>query len=156
MGIPTAYFLTWTCYGTWLHGDPRGSVDREHNQYQTPVIPPSAALETRRAMTLEHVPEWFCHEARLCVDRTIRAHAAHRNWNIHALNVRSNHVHLVVSAGVPPELVVHQMKSWSTRLLREGGWVAASTRVWTSHGSTRYLWDGDGLSQAIEYVLNGQ
>ena len=27
---PLAFFITFTCKGTWLHGDRRGSVDREH------------------------------------------------------------------------------------------------------------------------------
>jgi len=26
-----AYLITFTTYGTWVHGDERGSVDREHN-----------------------------------------------------------------------------------------------------------------------------
>ena len=28
MSDPLAYFITFTCYGNWLHGDERGSVDR--------------------------------------------------------------------------------------------------------------------------------
>ena len=31
MSDPLAYFITFTCYGNWLHGDERGSVDRDHN-----------------------------------------------------------------------------------------------------------------------------
>ena len=34
-----AYFITFRCYGTWLHGDERGSVDRFHNIYGMPFIP---------------------------------------------------------------------------------------------------------------------
>jgi hypothetical protein len=30
--IPLAYLITFRCYGTWLHGDSRGSVDRFHNR----------------------------------------------------------------------------------------------------------------------------
>jgi hypothetical protein len=37
--IPLAYFFTFRAYGTWLHGDERGSVDRFHNQYGTPFRP---------------------------------------------------------------------------------------------------------------------
>ncbi len=40
MGTPLAYFLTFTCYGTWLHGDDRGSVDDGHNVPGTPVLVP--------------------------------------------------------------------------------------------------------------------
>ena len=33
-----AYLITFRCYGTWLHGDSRGSVDRFHNRYGAPLI----------------------------------------------------------------------------------------------------------------------
>jgi hypothetical protein len=29
---PLAYFITFTTYGTWLHGNGAGSVDPAHNQ----------------------------------------------------------------------------------------------------------------------------
>ena len=31
MAAPLAYFLTWTCYGTWLHGDEPGQ-DGDHGR----------------------------------------------------------------------------------------------------------------------------
>ena len=37
--IPLAYFITFRTYGTWLHGDERGSVDLSHNVYGTPMLP---------------------------------------------------------------------------------------------------------------------
>jgi hypothetical protein len=36
--IPLAYFITFRSYGTWLHGDERGAVDRFHNFYGTPLL----------------------------------------------------------------------------------------------------------------------
>jgi len=38
---PMAYLITFRSYGTWLHGDKRGSVDRHHNRYGAPLIPPN-------------------------------------------------------------------------------------------------------------------
>src|SRR5437588_6892285 len=34
--IPLAHLITFRCYGTWLHGDERGAVDRLHNRYKAP------------------------------------------------------------------------------------------------------------------------
>ena len=39
--VPQGYLITFRCYGTWLHGDGRGSVDRFHNRYGSPLIPPN-------------------------------------------------------------------------------------------------------------------
>jgi len=38
MGAPKGFLITWTCYGTWLWGDGRWSVDDEHNAYATPLL----------------------------------------------------------------------------------------------------------------------
>jgi len=50
--IPLAYLITFTTYGTWLHGDPRGSVDREHNVWGTPFLDPDRARPGRAGPAL--------------------------------------------------------------------------------------------------------
>ena len=35
---PSAYLITFTCYGTRIHGDLDGSVDRYHNLWRTPML----------------------------------------------------------------------------------------------------------------------
>jgi len=84
------------------------------------------------------------------VDEVIRAQCDHRGWHVHALNVRSNHVHLVVRADAPPERVMGQCKAWASRRLREAG--HTPERVWTRHGSTRRLNSEASLKRAIDYV----
>ncbi len=39
--IPLAFMITLRAHGTWLHGDRRGSVNRFHNEYGTPRLPPN-------------------------------------------------------------------------------------------------------------------
>ena len=33
--VPVAYFITFNCYGTWLHGEKPTSVDRINNIHGT-------------------------------------------------------------------------------------------------------------------------
>lgn len=40
-GQPLAYFITWRTYGTWLHGDERGSVQRGSSGPLAPPISPN-------------------------------------------------------------------------------------------------------------------
>jgi hypothetical protein len=75
---------------------------------------------------------------------------------LHAVNVRTNHVHLVVSANLTPEQVLTSLKAWCTRRLREAGLVAEGFKPWSRHGSTRYLWRTDQIEAAVSYVLEGQ
>jgi REP element-mobilizing transposase RayT len=95
-------------------------------------------------------------EARGVVHRTIVAHTEFRGWELLALNVRTTHVHVVVSASLDPESVMGQYKAWASRRLREAGMLAARTKVWTPHGSTKYLWDIEDTREAVHYVRNLQ
>ena len=46
-----AYFITFSTYGTWLHGTTKGkgSVDREHNQHGCPSLRPTPCAKPDRA-----------------------------------------------------------------------------------------------------------
>lgn len=150
------YFLTWTTYATWLHGDPRGSVDDDHNTPRTHRLPPSEPLHAVQQSRLREPPFILDEHARSIVHDAIKSHAAHRAWHIHALNVRSNHVHVVVSASThTPEIVMSQFKQWSTRHLRDQGLITQQ-RIWAKMGSTRWINDEPSLLKAINYVLSHQ
>lgn len=158
MPAPLAYLLTWTCHGSWLHGDERGSVDRLHSVPFTPVIAPSAERWTYNAKILSGDGAIVLNsEARGIVDATIRDHCERRRWNLHAKNVRTNHVHVVVSAhGYTPEVALQQFKQWCTRRLRARGLFSEDQLIWTDHGSTPYLWDEQSVAYAMDYVANRQ
>jgi len=94
--------------------------------------------------------------ARSCVDATIREVAEWNRWTLYAVNARSNHVHLVVGAQETPERVLVEMKAWSTRRLRETGVFPSTGKVWSKHGSTRYVWTETELERVCQYVLYGQ
>jgi len=157
MSEPLAFLLTWTCYGTWLHGDERGSVDDDHRVCGSRFKSPDTQRERDESRRLRHPPVALDAAARQIVHATIVAHCAYRSWVILALNVRSNHVHLVVEyAGVRPETVMAQLKAWTTRRVREASLFGPDAVIWTEHGSTRYLWNREGIKAAVEYVTDGQ
>ena len=153
---PLAYFITFPTYGTWLHGDARGSVDRAHNVPGTPLLDPDQRRQQRDAARLKHPPVILDVKRRRVVHRTIVEVCAHRNWTLHAVHVRTNHVHVVISAEETPEQVMNALKSWATRRLVEAGMLPAGTKAWVRHGSTRYLWKADQVTSACQYVCEGQ
>jgi REP element-mobilizing transposase RayT len=93
---------------------------------------------------------------RICVEDAIRRECDYRHWDLHALAVCSNHVHVVVSADVAPEKVMGTLKSWATRRLKESGLLTDGFTVWSRHGSTRYLNDEASFRAACRYVDEGQ
>ena len=153
---PLAYFITFRSYGTWLHGDTRGSVDWATSGYGNPSLAPNRATERASRERLIGPPVSLDDEQRACVERAILQTATSSAWTLHALNVRTNHVHVVLSGSIPPERMMTSLKAWSTRRLRDAGLADASARVWSRHGSTRYLWTEIEVARACDYVLNGQ
>jgi len=93
---------------------------------------------------------------RRVVELAIREVCEHRRYVLHAVNVRTNHVHAVVVASSEPEAVMNCFKSYATRKLRQRDLLASNIKPWARHGSTRYLWTQDQLTEAIEYVMFGQ
>ena len=94
--IALAYLITFRCYGTWLHGDKRGSIDRFHNAYKSPYIEANPRWHRHNAQALEGEPVILDARRRTSVERAIRETCQLRKWHLHALSVRTNHVHVVV------------------------------------------------------------
>jgi REP element-mobilizing transposase RayT len=79
-----------------------------------------------------------------------------RGWTMLAAHVRTNHVHMIVTAHSRPEQVLIAMKAYSSRALNESELDGPDRRRWARHGSTRYLWTGDAVRAAIHYVVREQ
>jgi REP element-mobilizing transposase RayT len=156
MGEPLGYLLTWTCYGTWLHGDERGSVDRLHNAVDAPGVTPNVQRRALELSRCEHAPVHLDAAQRAAVQAAIVQVCTYRGWTLHELNVRSNHVHAVVSAPVSPERVANDFKAYSTRRLRAENLIGPDVEPWTRGCSRRYLWKPEQVAAACRYVLDGQ
>jgi len=155
--FPLAYLIPFRCYGTWLHGDVRGSVyRRQHNRFGTPFVTPSQSLEQSDAAQMRQPPFRLKVAERVIVEQAIREVCGHRGYQLLALNARTNHVHTVVSATVPPEPILNAFKAYATPRLREAGTLMPGVTPWSRHGSTRYLWKPQHVEAAIDYVLNRQ
>ena len=155
--IPLGYLITFRCYGTWLHGDPRGSTDRFHNRYKAPHLPRSDRRREVSTQSLKSTPFAPGTVQRKCVESAIRDVCAYRHWFLHTLNVRTNHVHVVVSTGgTKPERALNAFKAYATRRLRSDGHWNKSHSPWADRGSKRRLWSERSVAIAVDYVINGQ
>lgn len=79
-----------------------------------------------------------------------------KGWGLYAVNVGTNHVHVVVRAEETPEKVMNLFKIWASRRVREANLLEPDQKLWTRHGSTRYLRDEQDVVDAVSYVLEGQ
>lgn len=150
-GEPIAFLITWTCYGTWLPGDERGWYRWGEGELQ----PPNAQFVEMAESKMKESAFKLAPEDREIVEQTISRHCEIRGWTLHAVNARSNHVHVVVTAtGYDPRTVHDQFKAWCTRHLKHRH--ANRKRFWTEGGSCRWINQEDELESAVVYVKDAQ
>jgi REP element-mobilizing transposase RayT len=155
---PLAYFITWTCYGTWLPGDERGWT-KWHKGMRSSRPQLCEWIRQR----LDESPVTLSFPQRVAVGDAISECCRRRGWRLHAANCRSNHCHVVATAiNHLGEVVRDQLKAWSTRRLRaierESGLPESQLRRhwWSSKGSVRQVDTLESLEAAIVYTNDAQ
>ena len=149
---PLAYFITWTVYGTHLQGAASGWKKLGWGEQL-----PQPLLEQWHRERLNHPIVLLDPDQRRVVEAEVLRHCQHRGWQLWACQARSNHVHVVVTAGpVSGRIVRDQLKANCTRGLREK-WSAFRDRlVWTKGGDWQCLNTDESLAGAVEYVQDVQ
>lgn len=150
------YFITITCYGTWLHGDERGSHDRKGTTLGTAILAPDAALEAQMRLRMKHPEMRLNGPMRKTAREAVVEHCAYRGWELCELSVRTNHIHLVLVADAPCSRVVNSIKARATRILRESKLVPPNQPIWTERASCRSLETSADVADTCDYVRNGQ
>ena len=153
------WFFTWTTYGTWLPGDARGWI----KSGVLGVQEPDPALEQRARDMMTESEVHLAREQCAAVEQTIRKHCRIRNWVLHAVNVRSNHVHVVVTCPCDGEKARDELKLWGSRCLSDLAGLttpvarkAGRRHWWTEKGDCKAIDTPEYLDNAIEYVIDMQ
>ena len=149
----TTYFITFVCYGAWLPGQ---TGARSQNAFGSPLPEACAATEQRARNGMSQEPYELDAARRRLVLRSLQEVCSCRGWTLLAAHVRTNHVHLVVTAGCKPEPLLNTMKAYSSRALNQLALDSPNRRRWARHGSTCYLWTSAAVSAAIQYVVREQ
>ena len=148
---PVGFFLTWATYGTWLPGDSRGWVEY-HKGWQLPDL----ILELESTALMSEDACRLTPAERHAVEAQIAQTCTHRGWHLHAVNCRSNHIHVVVSAfDTAPKKIRIDLKAWATRCLKEQ-FDPHRENWWAERGSIRFLFGEESLERAVLYVVEAQ
>jgi len=130
-----AWHLVWTCYGWWFPNDPRGSWSKE---VWKPELQESGDIEERGRRATQpswsEMRQWFSsaqrklkyqpilldESAKQIVRRVVAQYAQLHNYEILALAVMPEHIHIVVGFhNHRYEKIVQAFKSVSSRQLRK-------------------------------------
>jgi REP element-mobilizing transposase RayT len=152
MPRPLGYFLSWGTYGTRLHGDRRGTVDREQNEYGDPVLGFDADRWEREKGRLKFPPVVLSREQRRFAEEMIPHVCTQGSWTYHTCAAAPDHVHVVLTSTFDPSTIRRLMKRWLGQELSNQWPQARGATWWAEDGSIRWLVDESYFQNAIDYV----
>jgi REP element-mobilizing transposase RayT len=158
-----AIHITWTCYGTWLPGDPRGYVSNTlgaGSRYR-PKQNIAGTEFTKDDRRTYEMAKWsqkgetvFLKSAQAeTVCHSLVKAASERHWRILRASVMRNHVHIVIMDCPSDGTLVRRILKGVTQadLCDKAG---RNQRWWTAGGSDRHKNDDDAVLAAIQYVAD--
>ena len=155
--FPIAYLITFRTFGTWLHGDDRSSTRRnKRTARESKRIEPNVPFEDSMREEMKQDAVVLNRKQRIAVQQAIKEYCKTKGYILFAINVRTNHVHIVVGVKASPERVVDSIKAAATKRLRELGLVTEDKKIWSRGRSRKYLWRSAQVAGAIDYVLYAQ
>lgn len=168
-----SWLLTSTTYGTWLPGDPRGSVtsvrDRrpddpvtgvriEHDLPGEPWEDPIPGLYRAASEAMRGPPIYLNLQQAEALLAQFQETARYRGWTLLAVAIMANHFHLVVEVPDDPDpnKLLSNFKAYGSRSLNRRYGIPPSETWWTESGSKRKLKDDEAVAAGVYYVLYKQ
>jgi REP element-mobilizing transposase RayT len=152
MRRPIAYHITWGTYGTRLHGDARGTVDRGHNEFGTPVLGPDPERQLGEFKGLKFRPVVLRVDQRLFIESILPSICVRGHWKYIEGAAGPDHVHAIVSSPFDPETVRRLMKRWLCQALSERWPLPDGATWWAEDGSIRWIDNERYFDNAVRYV----
>ena len=157
------WLLTWRTYGTWLPGDERGFVDPIvmsngerviHNNPGEPMDADCPALRRYSRGIMAGEPVLLRPQYAVELFSQFRETARYRAWDILAVAILANHVHLVVRVAGDPDgaEILRDFKGYASRRLNLTFGKCPNGSWWSESGSRRILKDDGAIAAAIRYV----
>jgi REP element-mobilizing transposase RayT len=150
--FPLAYHITWGTYGTRLHGDERGTVDRGMNNYGDPIIGQDGDWQRIESSLLRFPPRILNPEQRVYAEQVLPAICVRGKWNLITAAAAPDHVHILLSAAVEGKDIRKWLKRWLSDAM-SGYWPLEPQQVWWAEcGSVKWVWNQDYYQQVAGYV----
>ena len=149
---PIAYHITFGTYGTRLHGDERGTVDRSMNQPGDPVIGADPAWWELERGRLKFDPVVFTPEKMRYAEAVMPSVCARGGWDFRTGAGGPDHVHVVLGADADGEAVRKWFKRWLGAALSEKWERPPGATWWAEGGSVKWVWTESYYRAVFDYV----
>ena len=150
--VPLAYHITFGTYGTRLHGDPRGTIDRSMNRPGDPIVGADPARRLRESRAMRFPPVVLTPDQRRFVEAAVPEVCAKGGWMHLASSAGEDHAHVLLSTAADGAAVRRWLKRWLGERLSTR-WPLGDGRTWWAEGgSVKWVWKEDYLENVYEYI----
>ena len=153
--MPRTYWhITFGTYGDRLHGDDRPTVDRKHNQFDTPFLATHPERNEHEQTLLISEVVVLTSEQQRFIESIAPDICERGGWDFIACAAGTNHVHVMLRVDelVHGKRVRALFKRWLTQALNARYPKSKPPIWWTEGGSTKVVKDDVYLVTAKQYV----
>ncbi len=155
---PLAFHITFGTYGTRLHGDARGTVDRSMNKPGDPIIGADPLWWGQEQGRLNFSPIRFTREQMIYAESVIPSICQRGHWEYHSGAAGPDHIHTLLTPlrkRVEGEAVRKWLKRWLGEAMSER-WALPSdppgATWWAEGGSVKWVWKDDYFDNVRDYL----
>jgi len=152
MSRPLGYFLSWGSYGTRLHGDPRGTVDRNNTQHGDPVLGPDEERWEYERGKMRFSPVVLTRDQRLFAECTVPKVCERGLWKYHTCAAAPDHIHVILPSEHEPKTIRRILKRWLGQAMSERWPLEDGATWWAECGSIKWLIDVPYFANATSNV----
>jgi len=149
---PIAYHITFGTYGTRLHGDSRGTVDRPMNQPGDPIIGADPAWWERERGRLNFEPVILTSEQMVFMEGVMPGVCERGGWDYHTGAGGPDHIHVLLTAEAEADAVRKWFKRWLGEAMSARWARAEGATWWAEGGSVKWVWERPYFENVLGYL----
>ena len=149
---PLAYHITFGMYGSRLHGDPRGTVDRSMNKPGDPIIGRDTDWEQIERSLLRFPPVVPTSQQRRFTESIIPSICDRGGWQLHTCAAQPDHVHTLLTTTADGKTVRRLLKRWLGQALSDRWPLPPEATWWAEGGSVKWIWDQQYFENVFSYI----
>src|SRR5688572_27726382 len=147
-----ALHITWGTYGTRLHGDPRGTVDRYNNEHGEPVLGYDEHRWEKEKANLRFLPVVLTRPQMIFVEAQLPLICERGRWTHIVGAAGPDHVHEILDSPLDPETIRKLMKRWLGQAMSERWPLPDGATWWAECGSIKWIDNERHFANATRYV----
>ncbi len=151
---PLAYHITFGMYGSRLHGEPRGTVDRSMNKPGDPIIGRDTDWEQIERSLLRFPPVVPTSQQRRFTESIIPSICDRGGWQLHMCAVQADHGHTLLTTTADGKTGRRLLKRWLGQALLERWPLPTDATWWAEGGSIKWVWDHQYFENVFSYIEN--